>query len=71
MPGECELMIGRRKSSYIFAVEVAEFDWLTFFHCNRPKLIERTLVHSNMRGAPIHTAIYIPGRGLSVNKVFL
>lgn len=64
-------MIGRRKSSYIFAVEVAEFDRLTFFYCNRPMVIERTLEHSNMRGTPTHTAIYIPGRGLSVNMVFL
>ena len=63
MLGECELMLGRRKSSYIFAVEVAEFDGLTFFYCNRPMLTESTLVRSVVRGAPAHTATYIPGIG--------
>lgn len=40
MLGEGELMIGKRKSSYIFVAEVAGFDWLTFFYGNRPVFIE-------------------------------
>ena len=43
-PGECKLMIRRRKSSYIFAVEVAAFGWLTFFYGKGSMVIEETLV---------------------------
>lgn len=42
--GECKLMIRKRKSSYIFAVEVAAFGWLTFFYGKGPMVIERALV---------------------------
>lgn len=60
--GKGKSMIKSKKSSYIFAVEVAELDWPTFFYCNRPMPVGRTLVQSNRRGATTHTAVYIPSR---------
>lgn len=58
MLGECGLMTGRRKSSYIFAVEVAALDRLTLFYCNRPTLMARTPVQSEERGAPKHSHLH-------------
>lgn len=62
MLGKGKLMIKSKKSSYIFAVAVAELDWPTFFYYNRTMPIERTLVQSHRRGATTHTKIYFPGR---------
>lgn len=56
--GEWELMTRRRKSSYIFVVELAEFDWLTSFYCIRFILMERTPVQSDKRGTPQHSNLH-------------
>lgn len=72
MLGECELMTRRRKTPYIFVVEVAELDWETLFYCNRPTLLERRRGQRDERGAPKHSNLHSCQRGgLSVNTVFL